>query len=521
MLSKLASVLITQYDKVHLEQTSEKKIHVSPVVAEVATWYEKFRTAMDYREDEVILRSSIERIIKRRLILGGSGETVAAPLIRELVWARYFPDGSLPETVIERVAHRIDLYLKLQHLIQNQHTIQRGELSEWLLQLLSADLRHLLQPGKEEDVMSNFIFQIFKSRLVIEDDNDETRDVQVFIAVRRSFAKDDLALLRYELFKQYFGHITTHNLEQVAAHFTKAYQTINQQLNYPLRDKINTYIKNQIVPFIILGDVLRRHKGNLKSLVADEDRFNLEVLEACSQKYKDVVDKVRRAIVRSVIFIFFTKAIIALSIEGTYESFFYGRVMWRSIAINTLIPPILMVIAGVFITTPTKENSFRILKKIQTILLDEQPKLDESLILRLTPSRADPFFNTLFVILWILAFGGSFAGIIFVLSKLQFNIISQMVFIFFLAIISFVSYRINQTAHTYIIKTRKESLSSVLFDFIFMPFIHFGRRLTLGISQLNVILFIFDFIIETPFKSMFAFFEQWFLYLRTQREKLD
>ena len=37
--------------------------------------------------------------------------------------------------------------------------------------------------------------------------------------------------------------------------------------------------------------------------------------------------------------------------------------------------------------------------------------------------------------------------------------------------------------------------------------------LTEGISQINILLFLFDFIIETPFKGLFAFFDQWFVYL--------
>ena len=73
----------------------------------------------------------------------------------------------------------------------------------------------------------------------------------------------------------------------------------------------------------------------------------------------------------------------------------------------------------------------------------------------------------------------------------------------------------------YILKDKKDDLASLMFDFFFMPFIQVGRRLTLAISQLNIVLFIFDFIIETPFKGIFAFFEQWLFFLRTQREKLD
>ena len=69
--SPLAQLLI---DSLHVEkaENNERKMSVNPVVSKFATWYEKVRNAMEYREDEVILRAAIERILKRRLLLGGN-----------------------------------------------------------------------------------------------------------------------------------------------------------------------------------------------------------------------------------------------------------------------------------------------------------------------------------------------------------------------------------------------------------------------------------------------------------------
>lgn len=72
----------------------------------------------------------------------------------------------------------------------------------------------------------------------------------------------------------------------------------------------------------------------------------------------------------------------------------------------------------------------------------------------------------------------------------------------------------------YTVASDKHSFASVLFDFLFVPVIQAGRRLTENISKINVFLFFFDLFIETPFKVIFGFFEQWFLFLRAQREKL-
>ncbi len=519
-LTKLSTALISAYDK-ELSETEDKTISVNPIASELASWYEKFRTAMDYRDDEVILRSAIERVLKRRLLLGGVGKTIAAPLIRELVWARYFPDSTVGESVVEKVSVTIDLYFELESQINKKNRINKGVVAEWMLHLVSSEIEHILKPNDPKDLMCNFMFKVFKEKVTIVDDTEETRDVQVFIAVRRAFANDDLPFLRYNLFKQYFGKVTESNIDKISDNFLEGLNILTEQFNYPAKDKIYSYIKGQTVPFLILDDVLRKFRGEISHLVSDEDKLNLEILNACSDRYKLITAKVRRAIIRSVIFIFVTKAAFALSVEGTFERVYFGRVLYSSIALNTLTPPALMVIVGFLIQTPSRENSYKILKKINTILFDESPVLDKELIVKKKPSKVDPLLWALFILLWLTTFVLSFGGIIFILSKFAVNPLSQAVFVFFLAVVSFVSYRINRTANMYMIRDKKDSLGSLLFDFFFMPFIQVGKRLTLAVSQINIILFVFDLIIETPFKGIVAFFEQWLLFLRTQREKLD
>ncbi len=518
--TKLTESLSLAYDKVY-SNADDKTISVNPLVAELATWYEKLRTAMDYRADEVLLRSAIERILKRRLIMGGSGQSAAAPLIRELVWARYFPDSSIPESIVNKVSKEIDLYLLLEKKINDNHRINKGIVNEWVLHLLSSEIENILKPNNPEDLMNNFMYRIFKDKITIADDTDEIKDIQVFIAVRRAFANDDLAFLRFHLFKQYFGTPNHDNLDKISGNFPSGIKMIEEQFNYPAKDKIYSYIKNHTIPFLILDDVFRKNRGFVATIVKEEEKLNLEVLNTCTAKYKSIAGKVKRAIFRSVIFIFFTKAIFALFVEGTFERMLYGRIIWSSIAVNIVSPVILMIIVGILIKTPSRENSFKILKKIHTILFDEKPDLGETLTVKKKPSKTDPILWGVFILLWLLTFVLSFGAIVFIFSKLRVNPLSTAIFMFFLAIVSFVSFRINRIAHMYNLKDKKEHIGSLLFDFFFMPFIQVGKRLTSAISQLNIVLFIFDFIIEAPFKGIFAFFEQWLLFLRTQREKLD
>ena len=120
-LSKLSNFLITSFEKEADIGQTKNGINVSHVVTQIATWYEKFRNAMDYREKEVARRAAIERILKRRLLFGGDGQKIAPPLIRELLWARYFPESSIAEEEVEKVAKIIDLYLGLrEQLLQKE-----------------------------------------------------------------------------------------------------------------------------------------------------------------------------------------------------------------------------------------------------------------------------------------------------------------------------------------------------------------------------------------------------------------
>ncbi len=356
--TKLTESLVSAYDKVY-SRSDDSTISVNPLVAELATWYEKLRTAMDYRADEVLLRSAIERILKRRLILGGNGQSAAAPLIRELVWARYFPDSSIPESIVNKVAKEIDLYLSLEKKINEKHRINKGVVNEWMLHLLSSEIENILKPNNPEDFMNNFMYRIFKDKIAITDDSGEVKDIQVFIAVRRAFANDDLAFLRFHLFKQYFGALTHENLDKIADNFLSGIKMIEEQFNYPAKDKIYSYIKNHTIPFLILDDVFRKNRGHVVTIVKDEEKLNLEVLNTCSAKYKSIAGKVRRAIFRSVIFIFFTKAVFALVIEGTFERMIYGHIIWSSIVITIVSPVIIMIIIGLLIKTPKRSNSLK------------------------------------------------------------------------------------------------------------------------------------------------------------------
>jgi len=517
-LSRLAEIVVKTFEK-EKPDVNERKMSVNPIVAKFASWYEKLRNAMEYRDEEVILRATIERILKRKLLLGGNAQTTAEPLVRELIWARYLPDNQVPESMVNKVEQTIDLYLQLRFKVLKKHRLSESTMNQWIYHLMSSDLEHILNPNLEKQTMNNFMYQVLKNEVTIEDESEQTKNAQVYIAVRRAFAKDDLAFLRFNLFSLYFGDLTTDTLDSISDNFLHGYQEIMKELSFVGKERIFVYVRRRAAAFFILEDVIRDHKSSIRTLLQDQATFKQTVLAACETRYNSIALKVRTAIIRSVIFILCTKLLFAFAVEGTYDKFMFGSIQWGTLAINTGIPPLLMIIVSVFIRTPGEENSENIYSYIEKLLYVDDPVYGETLLITKKRVKGNPVLRFVFAVLWFMAFVISFGAIYIVLSDLHFTIISKLVFMFFLAIVSFLSYRISLTAHLYRLGDKQGLLTPVI-DFFFMPVVRVGRRLTEGIAQINFILFIFDFIIETPFKSVFAFAEQWFRFLHDKREEL-
>lgn len=519
-LSLTSKYLIQSVDRAEQKLQKEER-EVNPLVSELASWYEKLRNALEYQEEEVILRAAIARILRRRIVLGKKNEPIAEPLIRELIWAKYFPENTIPQKLIKEVQERIDLYLQLRDLVYQKHKISHATVDDWINQLMSSDIENLLQKTPTKDLMISFIFKIFKGKVYVSNTElEQTKDAQVYIAIRRAFAKEDIAMLRYSLFVQIFGELTERNVESIAEGFLEGYKEVNKQLNHPQRDRVYNYIKRYMPPFFILRDIFEEKRGHVGTLVHNENDFEATILKTCNQRYQDISRKISTAVVKSILFVLLTKTIFALLVESSFERLIYDEVNWMAIGINIASAPFLMFITTLFITSPKKENSYKIVELIKNVLVEENPSQIRSLSFE-DSTKYKTSFVLIYGMLWLIALGLGVFAINWVLNIFEFTLISKAVFFFFLAVVSFMCYRISQIPRQLIVQKERQGVRSLIFDFFFVPFIQVGKTLTVGISQINIFIFIFDYLIEAPFKEMFAFIEQWFFFLRSQRESID
>src|SRR6185369_16554335 len=138
--------------------------------------------------------------------------------IRELLWARYFPNESLGDQDVLDTQKVIDKYFYLRKLmlVGQQDSIKKYY-SQFLLHLMTCEIEETLSPyeARESSLFTFFIYQVLKDKIKIENVDEEQKNAFFYVALEKGFNKSDLPYLRYHLFMLSQEHISSLNEEQL------------------------------------------------------------------------------------------------------------------------------------------------------------------------------------------------------------------------------------------------------------------------------------------------------------------
>lgn len=533
--NKKDEIVLSQYIKALIDSLSQikpkkkpdelSKINVSQTVSFFALAYEKIRNAVEYREDHQIRRAAIERILKRLLMLNPTGKDIADSLLRELLWARYFDLDSIGYQDIEEVQKIINKYLYLyQNLTIGQTTDEKEFYSSYIIDLLTCEIEEYLSPdtSQKKAIYSYFIYQILRKKIKLETINEETKDAYLLSAIEKAYRRSDRSYQRYHIFTIFYQPIAFYNedqLKQLLTKLPKIFNKIEQILKNQYSDQLARFVKKQLPPFLILFSIIEEKFNEIKNILQNKESLWNEVELMCRKKYQSLKKRVVTLAIRSFIYIFLTKMIFALILEFPLSQYFYNEVNWMAIGINTLFPPFLMLFIISFFKIPGQENTKKIYQRIIEIIDAEKNYETTIAFIRKKLKEKKPLLIFGFTIFYSLTFIITFLLIYEFLSVLNFNLISQVIFLFFVSVVTFFSYRIKQIVNEFHL-AEKESIFTPLVDFFFMPILSLGKFFSQEISKLNFFIFIFDFLIEAPFKFIFEIIEEWISFIKKRKEEI-
>jgi len=323
---KLFGVIYDEKEKVEPE-TGEPKIKVSTLISKMAFFYEKIRNSVDYKDEHLLRKYAIERILKRQLVIQGAltagrVEEVSRHLLTELIRADYLPNNKIPETKINEIAATINKYVLLK-LYSPKEAGQRkngDSLANWIIGLAASEIEEKLGRKESDEILINYIFDILGQSIELADSAFERdKDIQIYTGIHRNYFRFDRDMMEFILLKYYnqgWNEVGEEEIKKIAANIYSLREAIDYQLSHPLAKRLDRIIARYTVFFSVLSEVIEADPvGAYHKLKSDLPEFEKTIKEVCEKKYKKTRSKLWRAAVRSIIYIFLTKMILAFILE--------------------------------------------------------------------------------------------------------------------------------------------------------------------------------------------------------------
>lgn len=530
-LSQKTKELIQKYQSWH--QSIQKKegtlvLHVDEVASRVAAFYEKIRGVIEWKEEHLLRKAAIERALKRRFFLMEDGEEIAGPLVLELIRGGHFPNDSIEEKKVEIVQQLIQKYI---FIIKNSPSPSeekiKTQLLDWLLGITACEIEEILDPPQKEIALINYMSNFMKERIEIKEGilavkriSENEKEKQIYIAVQRALFNLDPPIISYHLLNFYYSqwqNLPHEQLREIAQDIYSIKGRIQKDLESPLAKKFYRVCERYDTPYLILGDILIQNPTTAREKISQPESLEGLAKDAYGKRLLRLKEKLFRAALYSIISIFATKILIALLIEIPFDKYITHQFNYYSLGLNILIPPILMFLMILTIRPPSKANFQKVIWEVMKITYVGKNK--DTYLIKPPPKRGFIMKIVLFIF-YLFSFFISFGIIIWGLQRLDFGIMSIVIFIIFLSLILFAGTRIRHRAKELHVEEDKETIITSIFDFLTLPLVLVGKWISSQWERVNILIILFNILIELPFQFFVEFLEQWRYFLREKKEEI-
>jgi hypothetical protein len=494
------------------------RITVHAAVSRFSVLYEQIRNAVEYKEDHLLRKGAILRILKRQVVLETDPVIIATNLVRELIGARYLPNATLPDSLIEDATQ----------LIRKYHAVVRSRvggdrLHDWVLGVISAEMEEVLVDASREKALVTFLYEQLVKHITVRGAQieDTERRLQIYMACYRSLVKADEDTVSYKLLRAYLPEWTKaeewiDDPRAVAERLVAIQQKVVQRQRHPLSMRFLRAVKPWAVSMSLLVEACLDEKERSELLSSRAD-VHVAIQRVTERREREARAKLRRGTVRAMIYLLLTKMIFAFVLELPIEWVWYHEISYTALAINLGFPPVLMFFVGSLIRPPGQENRKRIIQGVDELLGATGIPDMELKVPKQRRGLSAFMLRLIYGITFIITFGLIGLG----LNAMNFTWVATLVFYFFLCVVSFFAYRLRQTAREIVVIKPKEHLSSSIVDFFSIPILRAGHWLSVTISRINIFVFFFDFLFEAPFKIFLNVLEEWLSFMKEKKEELS
>jgi len=516
-IQKLIKASLTQKHSKTLDP-NEPKISISTRAGKATFIYERMRNAVDYKEEHLVRRNAIERILKR-MISAGHRENISENLIHELIHARYLPNDTILQSKIIELDKIIEKYFTLLGLVPLSDINDKKSLPSWTIGIMATEIDEFLVPPYIMHASINAMYENMDNRLHFEDDLDKIEmSKQIYIASSRVLYKNEDDTIKYHLLLLYYPQWQNADqdiVKKIGSKLIEVRKQIDEDINHPMREKLIAILRKHTAYFSVIRDIIADDPNGAYEDMQIHETFDERIKKICEKNYNASRSSLGRSIRRSIIYLVATKFLFAILLEIPIEYFILHEFDLVPLLINLVFPPTLLAFIALSTKLPGKGNTEIIIQGINNIIYDKRE------IIQVPKKRKQGFLmGIIFVVLYGALFTISFGLLIYILEVLKFSVIGVLIFLFFLSLVSLFAYRIRIVGQELIVTQPKTGIIRSLWTFFSIPVLHAGKFMSTRFAKINVFIFILDFIIEAPFKSFIKITEEWMSYVHEKKDEI-
>jgi len=538
-LSQTFKTYLYEYITITKSQEYEviSPLHVDELASKIASLYEKIRRIIDWKEEHLIRRFAIERVLKRIMIPQISGISIlsaldpskmAEPLVLELIRTGYFPNNKIPKEKVLYIEKVLEKYIYIlehskptqNHLSLNLKT--KVQFYNWLLSIAACEIEEILDPSFFESSLINFMtYRIYERIKVIPESeiNNIAKFYQTYIAVHRALYDLEPGIIIYHLIRCRYP-MWTKNTKKILPEFTENIMQIwkgyESELNFKYSARFYRICEQYDTVYLVIGDIFKLFKGRseiLEDIFAHPAKLETYIKKVYDKRLSTLKRRLFRSAVYSTLSIFLAGGVSLFLFEVPIATLFYGHFSLTAIIIDILLPTVLMFLLVAMIRLPSKKNFDRVRDEVYKIVY-QNGKIDvyEFDFVKKKNLFKNCIFGLIFLFFGLVSLG--FIFWIFYIAKIPWT--SVYIDTINIAVIVFAAIVIRERAKEMTVEESSNIFEFIL-DMISIPIAKVGQWFALKWHEYNFVSVFFSALVDTPFVKIINIFEDWRKYIKDKK----
>lgn len=512
-------------------------IHVDEFASKFAILYEQIRRIIDWKDENLVRRTAIERALKRRMISkladigllpNVSAKKVASHLVYELVRSGHFRNDGISKDRIPVVEDALDKYIYFLSDSISADSLRfvgvKGKIQFYnrILEIAACEIEEILAPPLKETALMTFMTDTINRQLKLHPEDAislEDQWLQTNIAVHRSLYNLDDTSVSYNILKYRFPKWISNegsDVEEVASSIREILDKVDEDLSYPQASEFYRVCEAKDAVYLILGDVLEKlmqKPGKMPGYFKNWDNLAKVIKVVYNQRVSTLKSRLRRAAVYSTLSMFIAGVVSLFLVEVPLATLVYGQFRPLSIVVDLAIPAALMFVLVLLIRPASKGNYKALLAGFKHMMYpNEKFSFYDVYLVKKREFVRNIFFVFFYLLATIVSFGLVYW--VFYLAKVPWT--SLYIDTANVALVVFAALVVKQKSRE-VIMEENSGLGDFLLDLFSIPLARLGQWIASKWKEYNFISVFFTAIVDIPIVTFVEVIEDWRSFLKEKK----